>query len=98
MDAEDLVYPFSRAQAKARCGRLLQALGNDPASLPPRSLRGGGIIHLFEKTQNVGLALWQGRWQNERLLAYYLQEALVPIVVRERLLLFSGLFAYVILL
>ena len=61
-------------------------------NLPVRSLRGGGTVALFEKTQNIPLVVWRGRWQDQRNLEYYLQEALgQPITaglgadVRERL-------------
>ncbi len=49
----------------------LQRLG-----LQVRSLRGGGTVDLYERTQNIPLVCWKGRWQNEKSLVYYLQDAL----------------------
>ena len=100
---DDRVYPFSRAQVKARWDRILIAIGIDPGALPPRSLRGGGTVHLYESTLNIGLVLWQGRWQNEKSLAYYLQEALVhrllsslPLPVRANIMMLQDAFDFVI--
>ena len=66
---------------------------------PRRCCSGGGTVALFERTYNLGLVLWRGRWTNERMLSYYLQEALLhrlmarlPPRARENILFFASLY------
>lgn len=54
----------------------MEVLEISPSDLPPRSLRGGGTVYLWDKYKDLGLVLWRGRWQNEKNIAYFLQEAL----------------------
>ena len=54
----------------------MAAIGVPVKMFKPRSLRGGGTVWLFEHTNNLGLTLWRGRWQSERSISWYLQEAL----------------------
>ena len=103
LEDDDRVYPFSRAQAKARWDRIFRALNIDPSALPPRSLRGGGTVHLYGTTLDIGLVLWQGRWQNEKSLAYYLHAALVhrllaslPLQTRANIMLPQDVFEFAI--
>ena len=67
-----------------------------------------GTVYMLDQatcksSMHIGLVLWQGRWQNEKSLAYYLQEALVhrllsslPLPVRANIMLLQDAFDFVI--
>ena len=68
------LYPFSYQQCYGRWWRIASYLGVE--LFQPGSLRGGGTVSLWRRTDNLPLVLWKGRWLNELTLKHYLQEAM----------------------
>lgn len=46
-------------------------------------LRAGGITSLFERTHDLALTRWRGRWDNERSMEHYIQELAVSSAFSE---------------
>ena len=70
------LYPFSYQQCYGRWWKIAAYLGVE--LFKPGSLRGGGTVSLWRRTDNLPLVLWKGCWLNEVTLKHYLQEAMAP--------------------
>ena len=58
---------------------MLVELGLSSTSYTLGSLRGGGAVSYFRKTQNLGALQYRGRWDNAGTLGHYLQEGLAAL-------------------
>ena len=61
LDPDDFVYPLTQGQIASRWDKVATAIGVKSLGLQVRSLRGGGTVHLYERTQNIPLVYWRGR-------------------------------------
>ena len=62
---------------QARFATLLNETGatyGDRHGFVLSGLRAGGITSLFERTQDLGLVRWRGRWDNTNSMEHYIQE------------------------
>ena len=98
--------PLGNASARARRFRsqwdaLLHALrveSSDHGGFVPASIRAGGITWMYQQTHDLQLIRWIGRWESEKTVEHYLQEApaalaaaRLPIPVRQRIHKLAGM-------
>ena len=98
--------PDGSAASRARLFRaqwdaLLQALrveSSDTHGFVPASIRAGGITWMYQQTHDLQLIRWIGRWEAEKTVEHYLQEApaalaaaRLPSSVRQRIRTLAGL-------
>ena len=71
-----LLVPGGQHSLQIRFTRLLREAGLEESPFTLGSLRGGGCVDHFQWSQNLGATQFVGRWESQRTLLHYLQEAL----------------------
>ncbi|CAE7668538.1 unnamed protein product [Symbiodinium sp. CCMP2592] len=74
------LYQFSVAAFRREFSSLVKAIGLEPSEYLPYSLRRGGAIEFYQRTQSLGRTMVQGRWKDSQTARIYIDDARATLV------------------